>query len=41
MCLYCVYIFCLYKYTHSIYKKNMYMYLHVYIYIHINTDKYI
>ncbi len=35
MCVYCVYLLCIYKYTYSIYFENIYMYLHLYIYIHI------
>ncbi len=38
MCVYCVYLLGLYKYTYCIYFENIYMHLHVYIYI---TDKYI
>ncbi len=35
MYVYCVYLLCIYKYTHtySIYFENIYMYLHLYIYI--------
>ncbi len=37
MCVYYVYLLCIYKDTHiySIYFENIYMYLHVYIYIKI------
>ncbi len=35
MCVYCVYLLCIHKYTHNIYFENIYIYLHVYIYIHI------
>ncbi len=38
ICVYCVYLLCVYIKTHtySVYLENIYMYLHVYIYIHIN-----
>ncbi len=31
MCVFCVYLLCVYKYTF----ENIYIYLHAYIYIHI------
>ncbi len=37
ICVYCVYLLCIYKYTRIQYVldfENIYMYLHVYIYIH-------
>ncbi len=34
ICMSCVYLLCIYKYTHILYIfENIYMYLHVYIYI--------
>ncbi len=33
MYVYCVYLLCIYKYTHSIYFENIYMYIYIYIYI--------
>ncbi len=36
MCVFCVYLLCIYKYTpYRIYFENIYMYLHVYIYINL------
>ncbi len=31
MCVYCVFLLCIYKDTYSIYFENIYMYVHVYI----------
>ncbi len=40
MCVFCVYLLFIYKYTHIQYIfENIYMYLHVYIYIHNLYDK--